>query len=428
MGKYILKCILCGREYEDDKFRLCCDANHEPSLLKTIYEKKIFSLKSNMPGMFKFYDFLPVERMLKGDGSPVTYRSEGFARYLGINNLYIIFNGYWPERDAFMETASFKELEAPSVLARIPENHNGTIVVASAGNTGRAFADICSRNRILLILVVPESSINEIWSTTPFRNNVKLLSASGSSDYFDAITLAAKLTNIESLFPEGGARNVARRDGMATTVLDAALTIGRIPDHYFQAVGSGTGGIAAWESSIRLLEDGSYGNNRMRLHLSQNYPFIPMVEAWNRGMKDIPLVNEGKAKKEINEIYAKVLSNRKPPYSIKGGVYDVLKDSSGFMYSVTNKEAFEAIRLFEEYENIDICPAAGVAVASLIQALRKKTVGNDDCIAVNITGGGEKMVKRDHDIYYLEPFRRFTDEEINSDKIDKKLEDIFAAV
>jgi len=54
----------------------------------------------------------------------------------------------------------------------------------------------------------------------------------------------------------GGARNIARRDGMGTTVLSAADCIGRIPDVYFQAVGSGTGAIAAHEANERLLEDG----------------------------------------------------------------------------------------------------------------------------------------------------------------------------
>ncbi|MFR4038353.1 MAG: hypothetical protein ACLTZT_11530 [Butyricimonas faecalis] len=34
--------------------------------------------------------------------------------------------------------------------------------------------------------------------------------------------------------PGGGAKNVARRDGMGTTVLSAVEKIGRIPDYYFR--------------------------------------------------------------------------------------------------------------------------------------------------------------------------------------------------
>jgi cysteate synthase len=345
-----------------------------------------------------------------------------------LKNLYIIFNGYWPENNAYMDTASFKELEAPSVLARVPENNGDTIVVASAGNTGRAFANICSRNGIPLVLVVPEASEREIWSTEPFNDNVKLVLASGNSDYYDAIHLAGKITNLDGFFPEGGAKNVARRDGMATTVLDASVVIERIPDHYFQAIGSGTGGIAAYESSLRLIESGGYDNVNMKLHLSQNHPFTPMTDAWNGRSKALYPLEEEEAKMRISQVSARVLSNRKPPYSITGGVYEVLETSQGHMYSVTNQEVCAAMELFEEKEGIDICPAAGVAVGSLLQAVEKKTIDAHDVVSLNITGGGEKKVKSENDIYYLEPFLHISDEEIRNDEIEHKLGRLVAAV
>jgi len=314
------------------------------------------------------------------------------------------------------------------VLARIPQNHDGTIVVASAGNTGRAFAHVCSQNDVPLFLVVPEESEGEIWSTVPYQPGVKVILAAGDSDYFDAITLANRIVEIDGFFPEGGAANIARRDGMGTTVLDAACSIGRIPDHYFQAVGSGTGGIAAWESALRLGEDGSFGENRMKLHLSQNAPFTPMTDAWNSRQKNLPVVSEKEAKEQIRRIKAKVLSNRKPPYNITGGVWDVLEASSGCMYSVTNHEIEEGTRLFDRLEGVDIHPAGATALGSLIQAVRGGIIEKDDIIALNITGGGEKKVKNDYDVYQLEPFARFTNREIHSDEIMKKIQNMLAAV
>ncbi len=424
MKKYILKCTACGAEYEDDKFRLRCDRDHPPALLRSIYSNKVLNPRDDEPGMFRYADFLPIERVLDVEGRPITYKSKALAGFLGLKNLYIIFNGYWPERNALMRTASFKELEAPSVLARIPEVHNGTIVVASAGNTGRAFAHACSMNNFPLVLVIPEESRDEIWSPVPYNDCVKMLFATGDSDYFDAITLAGKVTNIDGFFPEGGAANVARRDGMATTVLDAATFIERIPDHYFQAVGSGTGGIAAWESCLRLHEDGSYDKVKMKLHLAQNAPFYPMTEAWNNGERHLPPIEEKKAKEEIHHIKAKVLSNRKPPYSLKGGVFDVLSASSGVMYAVDNNEVERAMDLFEEYEKIDIHPAGGVALGALMQAVEKKAVKTDDVIALNITGGGEKRIKAEGTIHYLEPFAQFSIDEIHGDGIEDKIKSV----
>ena len=428
MGNYRLKCVFCEKEFEDDHFRLDCDEAHEPSLLRTVYNNGAFQVKTERPGMFKFENYLPVAKILDVKGAPSTFRSEGLGHFLGLKNLFIIFNGYWPEKGAWMETASFKELEAPAVLGRVPENHEGTIVVASAGNTGRAFANICSKNRIPLVLVIPEENIKEIWSCDPFNDCVVLIAAGGSSDYTDAIHLAGKITELQGFFPEGGAKNVARRDGMATTVLDAAVAMGRIPDHYFQAIGSGTGGIAAWESYLRLSEDGFGRSGRMKLHLSQNYPFIPMVEAWKADIKTFPTLDEQKSKDAIHHIMAKVLSNRKPPYSIRGGVYDILVESSGDMYSVSNEEVIYAQKLFDTYEGIDIHPAGGVALGSLIQALGSGAVGRDDYIALNITGGGEKRLKRENEVYQLEPLFRFTDREIHSRDIVNKIENMLLAV
>ncbi len=378
--------------------------------------------------MFKFMDFLPVERIIQNEGAPVTFKSERLAEILGLNNLYIIFNGYWPERKAMIHTASFKELEAPSVLARIPENNSKTIVVASAGNTGRAFANICSINNIPLVLVIPETSIGEIWSPRPFNDCVKLILASGASDYLDAITLAAKITEFEGYFPEGGAANVARRDGMATTVLDAGHHIGQIPDHYFQAVGSGTGGIAAWEAALRLAEDGSYGKNRMKLHLAQNHPFTLMTDAWKLREKTLPNWDENESKEKIRQINAIVLSNRKPPYSITGGVFDTLSASNGLMYSVTNKEAEKAMALFEQHEGCDLHPASGIALGALIQAVQSQNVNKDDIIALNATGGGEGRFRRDFQLHYLQSFAGLTDEEINGQEATKKIESILKTI
>ena len=78
----------------------------------------------------------------------MTYKSKGLAAHLGLENLYITFNGYYPAIGAHMTTCSFKETEAYSVCARIDENEKRVLVVASAGNTARAFAKVCSDNRI----------------------------------------------------------------------------------------------------------------------------------------------------------------------------------------------------------------------------------------------------------------------------------------
>ncbi len=211
------------------------------------------------------------------------------------------------------------------------------------------------------------------------------------------------VAGFEGFIPEGGAKNIARRDGMGTTVLSAATTIGKIPDYYFQAVGSGTGAIAAWEANLRLIADSRFGNHKMKLMVSQNAPFTPLYDSWKADSRAILPFDDEVARQQVQTILAKVLSNRKPPYPVAGGLYDALKDSGGEVLIATNEQLKAASDLFEKTEGIDIHPAAGVAVASLMDAIRLRKVDKKAVIMLNITGGGENRFKADKKLFYLKP-------------------------
>lgn len=401
--EYLLKSVVTGCIYDDTGWMLEAPGETEVCLLRSVYKKNILNLRDESFGIFKFADWLPLKGYLKGSSSPVTYKSVGLAKKLGLENLWITFNGYWPEKGAMMTTCSFKETEAFSVCSRLNGYSNKILVVASAGNTARAFARVCSENNIPLLLCVPEDYIDALWFEKPLASCVKLVATASGSDYFDAIALSNVIAGIDGFTAEGGAKNIARRDGMGTTVLNSVSTIGKIPDYYFQAVGSGTGAIAAWEANMRLIEDGNYGNNKMRLMVSQNAPFQIIYDSWKIRSRALVHLDDDLAREQAQEIKAKVLSNRRPPYSIAGGLFDALVDTDGDVLLVNNDELQIAKDLFQELEGIDIHPAAAVATAALIQAVNNGTVNNDALIMLNITGGGEELFKSQFTPYYLKP-------------------------
>jgi cysteate synthase len=194
---------------------------------------------------------------------------------------------------------------------------------------------------------------------------------------------------------------------MGTTMLSATTHIGEIPDYYFQAIGSGTGAIAAWEANIRLNADGRFGNKLMKLMVSQNHPFIPIMNAWNANSRDMLPFDDETARKEVEIIDAKVLSNRKPPYPPVGGLFDALTETKGEVLSATNEEAGKAADLFIELEGNDIHPAASVALATLIQAVNDGKIEPEAIVMLNITGGGEEKIKEGKTLYYLKPVEIF---------------------
>lgn len=398
-----MKNVSNGRIFNDEGWTIDDPQAEKPSLIRAEYAQKRFEPKNLTYGLYRFADWLPVQRMLSGSCAPVTYKSKGLAKALGLNNLYITFSGYFPEIGAQMSTCSFKETEAYSVCGRLGADNKRVLVVASAGNTARAFAKVCSENGISLLLFVPEDNIESLWFEKPLNPCVKLLAARKGGDYFDAIRMSNMVLSSPKFLAEGGAKNVARRDGMSTTVLSAVDHIGRIPDYYFQAVGSGTGAIAAWEANLRLIEDGRFGQNKMRLIVSQNAPFLPMYLAWKADSRALLPYDDSQARCDAETIRAKVLSNRQPPYSIAGGLYDALKDTQGDVLSVSNEALVQGQNLFRDTEGIDIYSASGVAVASLQASVKAGTVPADAVVMLNITGGGEQRFHRDRSLWHLNP-------------------------
>lgn len=422
--EYILESVHSGQQFKDSGWLLDAPGEDTPGLIRAIYAKKELNLQSEDYGIYRFADWLPIHRMLKGSSAPVTYRSEKLAADLGLSKLYITFSGYWPEIGAEMKTCSFKETEAYSVCGRLNPTEDKVLVVASAGNTARAFAQVCSDNNIPLLIAVPEDNLDALWFEKELNPCVQLIAARSGGDYFDAIHLANVAVELDRFIPEGGAKNVARRDGMGTTVLSAATTIRQIPDYYFQAIGSGTGAIAAWEANLRLLADGRFGRNKMKLMVSQNLPFKPIHDAWKAQSRAMLPLDDDTARKQVEAIDAKVLSNRKPPYSLAGGLFDAMMDAGGDVLLANNKQAKEAAALFEKLEGNDIHPAAAIATATLIEACRINSFDKEAVVMLNITGGGEERFKKSKELFYLKPSLVF-DINPDADTVKRGIESLY---
>lgn len=389
--KYSLVNVKTGREFEDKGWTLSDPMGGDPSLIRAVYRNRKFTPHDDLDGIYRYADWMPVSRTLKGSCAPVTYKSKGLAKTLGLENLYITFSGWCPRIGAKMKTCSFKETEAYTILARMDKKEKRTLIVQSAGNTARAFAQVCSDNRIPVVICIPADSGHDLWFRRPLNKCVKLIAVPHGCDYYDAIVLGEKLAQDPSFFLEGGAKNVARRDGMGTTILSFAEVAGRIPDAYFQAVGSGTGAIAAYENACRLEATGDFGKNSMRVYVAQNSPFTLMYDSWKAGSRELVPLDPETGRRQAEIILAKVLSNRKPPYSVPGGLYDTLKASGGDVFVADNNDIMYWMMKFRNVEGYDLLPASCAAVSALAQAVEQGKVAKDEYIMLNCTGGGSLL-------------------------------------
>jgi len=396
-SKFSLVCTHCGSVYEPH--RLHCDRCD--GLLRSHYEKRSFEPRDRL-GLFAFTNWLPASDATDLSIGSSVYPSDALAAHLGLSNLAIAFSGYAPTVGALNPTGSFKDFEAAPTILYYREHGIESLVLASAGNTARAFAYAAVKLDFPVVIVIPERALDRLWIPCKPSEAIRLVVLEGCDDYAAAIRTAEAIGRVLKIASEGGARNVARRDGMSTAMLEYARQMRSLPDHYVQAIGSGTGAVATWEAAQRLIDAG-VGTRLPALHLSQNAPFTPIHDAWSRGIPIHPDEDVSDQLRQIDVIDAPVLANRKPPYDVPGGVRDALTATEGHTYAVTNAEAREAAALFKDAEGLAIGPAAAVATASLLQAIDQRRIAGDDAVLLHITGNNEAVLQQDAVLHRIEP-------------------------
>ncbi len=388
---YQLVCAACGKAYDDDGYRLRCDGEHEEAILRTRYPVGRFVPNGQVSGLARYAAWLPINSELSDNAERCTvFRSQALAREIGMENLWIAFSGYWPERGIRFATGTFKELEANVLIARLPRS-SPPIVIASVGNTAAALARVSSLADRSCIVVVPESGLNRIRFAGEIGSCVRVVCVQKGS-YRDAIDFGQFLCRRFGWVWPGGALNIATRDGLATVMLAAFEEMGSLPEHYFQAVGSGAGAIAAWEASRRLQPTGC---RIPRLTLCQNAELAPIVSELTAHSAENWTI-EAHANCNGQVPYADELTNPKPLVWIKGGVRDALADSKGNVRTATAQQVQEAKRLFADVEGVDIEPGPAVAVACLRNAVNDGSVSPDSSVLLNVTGGGRSTLERTH--------------------------------
>jgi cysteate synthase len=157
----------------------------------------------------------------------------------------------------------------------------------------------------------------------------------------------------------------------------------------------------------------------MSLQVSQNAPFLLLHDSWKRGTRELVELDKEIADMQIEETVAKVLSNRRPPYSPIGGLYDALMDTGGDVIAADNNEAYRAGVMFMEAEGCDISPAASVAVASLIKKVNSGEIEPDAVVMLNITGGGFEIIRNSFELHYMEPDIVIPQDDIRDNNIEK---------
>ncbi len=372
-----LECTACAHQQPYHPFTPTVCNQCGSQWLETRYDYATFKreILRGLPGrpfnMWRYQDVLPLENpagldLYPAGGTPL-WLSQRFAPALGHCSVYIKDERYGP-------TSSFKDRQAAGAVAAMLENGIKEAVIASTGNAAVAYAAACARAGIKLWVfmtsLVPQEKLREA-----ALFGAEVIRVSGNYDQTKQI--AAQFAQRRHLLLDRGANSIPARESMKTIAYEIVEQLGwRSPDWYIQAVSGGMGPIGVYQGFEELLRMGLI-DRIPKLAVIQAEGCSPMVRAFKAG-KDT-------AEPVIPDTSIIILSTGDPGASYTH-LWKLSQKYGGVMESVTDAEAFDAMRSLAKSEGMAVEPATSVAFAGLEKLLKNKVIRPEEMVVVNCTG------------------------------------------
>ena len=372
-----LECNLCGNQQPYEPFHPAICRNCESQWLEARYDYDAFKreilrgLPNRSSNMWRYQDVLPLNDPASLDlypagGTPL-WLSQRFAPLLGHTAVYIKDERYGP-------TSSFKDRQAAGAVAAMLERGVKEAVIASTGNAAVAYAAACARAGIKLWVfmtsLVPQEKLREA-----ALFGAEVIRVSGNYDQTKQI--ASQFAQRRHLLLDRGATSIPARESMKTIAYEIVEQLGwHAPDWYIQAVSGGLGPLGVYQGFKELFNMGLI-DRIPKLAIIQAEGCAPMVKAFKAG-KDI-------AEAVIPETNIIILSTGDPGKAYTY-LWNLTQQFGGTMESVTDAEAFAAMRSLAKTEGMAVEPATAVAFAGLEKLIGNGTIQSEERVVVNCTG------------------------------------------
>jgi len=372
-----LECTACAHQQPYQPFTPTVCNQCGSQWLETRYDYTAFKreILRGLPGrpfnMWRYQDILPLENpagldLYPAGGTPL-WLSQRFAPALGHSSVYIKDERYGP-------TSSFKDRQAAGAVAAMLESGIKEAVIASTGNAAVAYAAACARGGIKLWVfmtsLVPQEKLREA-----ALFGAEVIRVSGNYDQTKQI--ASQFAQRRQLLLDRGANSIPARESMKTIAYEIVEQLGwRSPDWYIQAVSGGMGPLGVYQGFEELLRMGLI-DRIPKLAILQAEGCSPMVQAFKAG-KDT-------AEPVIPDTSIIILSTGDPGASYTH-LWNLTQKYGGVMESVTDAEAFSAMRSLAKSEGMAVEPATSVAFAGLEKLLKNNVIGPEKTVVVNCTG------------------------------------------
>ncbi len=369
----IAACPRCGNTWHRARYDYRQAADH----LQRELPRRPFDL-------WRYRELLPISSpeaaVARGEGGTPLLPAPNLGQMVGMRHVYIKDETRGP-------TGSVKDRQAAVAVAALREHGIRETVIASTGNVAIAYSAYCARAGIrlwaFLTSLVPADKMNEV-----ALYGTHVVKVTGTYD--QAKRLAAEFAQAHGLVVERGARSIPAVESMKTLAFeiaeqmavamggDAAATPSwRAPDWYVQAVSGGIGPLGVLKGFDELRQMG-WLDRRPRMGLIQVAGCAPMVEAWRRRSRTAEPVT-------IPATHISTLGTGDPgrAYTL---LHDRMLEDGGLLESVSDEDAFRALRIVAKTEGLSVEPAAGAAFAGFLHLARSGAFRPDDVVVINASG------------------------------------------
>jgi threonine synthase len=409
-----IRCLQCGHELEADLFTTRCnacgglwlDARYDLDVLPENWPQVVAQRPANL---WRYWELLPFPEefsfVTMGEGWTPLTRALGLEWETGHGETG---GEIWIKDERQSPTGSLKDRQATFTVSTLKAQSIKEMVLASTGNAAAAYAAYCARAGIKVWVFLPSSVPAEKMRELALYG-AEVIKVTGTYDQTKKV--AADFAARRGIYKDQGAKAIPGKESMKTIALEIAEQLpplsspprvggtegGRrwqAPDWYIQAVSGGIGPLGVLKGFTELYTAGLI-DRVPKLGIVQAEGCSPMVQAWKQGKAQADPVQP--------DTLVTVLSTGEP-----GMAYEILKQAcdqyGGAMVSVSDGDAFRAMRRVARTEGFSMEPAASVAFAGLDKLLAESHIRPGERVVVNCSGhtfSAEKHALEDRHVFHL---------------------------
>ncbi|MDO5849138.1 MAG: threonine synthase [Methanobrevibacter sp.] len=366
----MIRCVVCGEEYDDDEvIYTCkkCGSVLELASLDVDIDKSIFECRKDT--LWKYKELIPVNSdhiVTLGEGGTPFCKCDKIGEELGVD-LYVKVEGSNP-------TGSFKDRGMTVGVTKAVELGVDTVGCASTGNTSASLSAYAARAGLRCIVFLPSGKVALGKLAQAMFHGAEVISIDGNFDEaleaMTALALDKYLYLLNSINPY-------RLEGQKTIGYEILQDLGwESPDRIILPVGNAGNISAIWKGVSEFYDLGFVDSKPMMTGI-QAEGACPITNAFRKGTKDVVPVDDP-------ETIATAIRIGAPVSYIKA--MNAIYDSNGYSETVTDEEILDAQKYLARKEGIGVEPASAASIAGLRKLREEGVIDKGERVACVVTG------------------------------------------